>query len=146
MSWTKIGKNTQLGLIQYSNFFYLIPSEAINPHLPALIDIQNTYLFWLALLLYDRIYSLTCIFFFTFSDKRLSYAVPHHKRGGESSRSDYHQMQPPAAHSSREHLITKPSWPPQAIPIHQSYRYFSLASFPHFTKILMILLVFYSFH
>nr|XP_018898939.1 PREDICTED: homeodomain-interacting protein kinase 2 isoform X2 [Bemisia tabaci] len=54
-------------------------------------------------------------------DKRLSYAVPHHKRGGESSRSDYHQMQPPAAHSSREHLITKPSWPPQAIPIHQSY-------------------------
>lgn len=52
-------------------------------------------------------------------------AAPAHKRGGGEVvvRTGYHLVQPPTAHSSRDHVITTTkAWSSQAIPVHQGYR------------------------
>ncbi|KAG8267713.1 lens induction in camera-type eye [Homalodisca vitripennis] len=57
-------------------------------------------------------------------DKTYTMAAPTHKRtGGEVVvRAGYHLVQPPTAHSSRDHVITSAkTWSSQAIPVHQGY-------------------------
>lgn len=69
-------------------------------------------------------------------DKTYAMAAPPHKRGGAEVvvRAGYHLVQPPTAHSSRDHVITTAkAWSSQAIPVHQGYRlvlYYHLHSYP----------------
>ncbi|XP_054261032.1 homeodomain-interacting protein kinase 2 isoform X2 [Macrosteles quadrilineatus] len=57
-------------------------------------------------------------------EKAYTMAAPSHKRGGGEVvvRAGYHLVQPPTAHSSRDHVITTAkAWSSQAIPVHQGY-------------------------
>ncbi|XP_073999472.1 homeodomain-interacting protein kinase 2-like isoform X2 [Rhodnius prolixus] len=53
------------------------------------------------------------------NEKRVSYSMGHKR--SEAGR-DFHRIQPPAAHTSREQQLIAKAWPPQAIPLHQPYR------------------------
>lgn len=57
-----------------------------------------------------------------------TYAMSHKRGGGEVVvRAGYHLVQPPTAHSSRDHVITTAkAWSSQAIPVHQGYRSVSI--------------------
>lgn len=56
-----------------------------------------------------------------------------HKRSDPAR--EYHRVQPPAAHSSRDqHMIAKP-WPPQAIPLHQPFRHTASQVSPQGTRL-----------
>lgn len=59
------------------------------------------------------------LFFVSYSSNEKRVLLGH-KRSDPAR--EYHRVQPPAAHSSRDqHMIAKP-WPPQAIPLHQPFR------------------------